>query len=179
MATPITRIAYEGPDELLTADREGGEADIDREHAPVTPAPCELEASTHGTRLADPRVLLPVTLVHGSDLLRHERLDGKTDDFVGIEAEQCLDRGASQHDEAICVDGDDRIGRRLQQCCQHVSSVRHPRLHRHHATGLSHRVASLAMLSEKALVPHSCPSVLQVHCQQLTPAHRLVPFRNT
>ena len=75
LAVARRRVAHEGPDDGTPLAGERGQADVDREDAPVSSPPGEVEADPHRPRGAELHEGLAVPLVPRPDLVGNEGLD--------------------------------------------------------------------------------------------------------
>jgi hypothetical protein len=102
---------------------EGTEADLDRELRPVLATSEEGKADAHGSDVGIGHERSPV-LVGGPEPLRDQQLHRLADQFLSLVTKETNGLGVDQHDPALLVNDDHRIGSRLQEVLEEALGIR-------------------------------------------------------
>ena len=112
---PQRRVANGRDDEQAFVRRDGAQADLDRKFVAVLVAAVERAAGAHRARLRMRREALAMAGMCFSETLRQQSFDPCADELRGAVAERVLDLGVREHDRAVGVDDDGRVGRQIEQ----------------------------------------------------------------
>ena len=93
----------------------GGQADVGREYGAIVAHPNQLQVGAHWPGPGSCVVLLPVPMVDQSQRLRHQMLDGHSNQVVAFITEQRLPLTIGQPDHTRLVHSQQGIRHRFQQ----------------------------------------------------------------
>ncbi len=116
------KVAQGGSGEPVPTDLDRTEGDVDRNLAPVGMARSEREAQSHGPRAGVPEVLGPERPVPRIPL-RNEDLQRPSPKRAGLVPEELLAGRVRQHDPAVRIHHDDRVGRGLEQHTRQLGGI--------------------------------------------------------
>ena len=113
-------VANAGHDQGPIGDAERGQADVDRDLAPITAPADEVPTGAHRPGVGRRAVALPMLTMVAAEALRHEKLDGSSHQLLGRVVEELLRLLVHADDDAIHVYDDGRVG---HQCHERAEEV--------------------------------------------------------